>query len=133
MGVGVGEGGIWIDEERDPMLMGVAGFLEVPTEMGVETLTVMIFGIARWGVIEGGRVRRSSTSCCSEAREEVDVSNRCGMEEGGCIEFGVSLEYAGAELEGPGFDGESEVCRRCLTTGRNSVPPFSTRTQLNTP
>ena len=41
--------------------------------------------------------------------------------------FGVSLERKGAELEELGIDGESEAGRRCLTTGRNNVPPFSTR------
>jgi hypothetical protein len=39
--------------------------------------------------------------------------------------FSVSLECGGAELEGPGFDGDSEAGRRCLETGRNNVPPFS--------
>jgi hypothetical protein len=43
--------------------------------------------------------------------------------------FGVSLEYGGAELEGPGFDNGSEAGRRCLMTGRNNVPPFSGRTE----
>lgn len=41
--------------------------------------------------------------------------------------FDVSLECGGAELEGPGFDDGSEAGRRCLTTGRNNVPPFSGR------
>lgn len=47
MGLGDGEGGIGIDEERDPMLIGVAGFLEVPTVMGVDPLTETMFGITR--------------------------------------------------------------------------------------
>lgn len=66
-------------------------------------------------------------SCCSGARGGAGVSNRCGMEEGGCIALGGSLECTGAELEEPGFDGDSEAGRRCLTTGRNNVPPFSVR------
>jgi len=43
--------------------------------------------------------------------------------------LGVSLKCRGAELEGPGLDGDSEAGRRCLTTGRNNVPPFSGRTR----
>jgi hypothetical protein len=46
-GRGVGVGGIGTDEERNPILIGVGGFLEDPTEMGVETLAVTMFGIAR--------------------------------------------------------------------------------------
>ena len=41
--------------------------------------------------------------------------------------FGVPLECGGAELGGPDFEGDSEGVRRCLTMGRNKVPPFSTR------
>ena len=91
-GLSVGVGGIGTEEERDPILTGVGGFLEVPTEMGVETLAVTMFGIARWGSIEGRRVRDSSTSFCSEARDGTGVSNRGGMDEGGCIVFCVSLK-----------------------------------------
>ena len=47
IGLGVGEGGIKTDDERDPMLMGVAGFLEDPTLMGVETLVETMLGMAR--------------------------------------------------------------------------------------
>ena len=43
----MGESGVGIDEERDPMLIGVAGFLEDPTVMGVETLVETMLGIAR--------------------------------------------------------------------------------------
>ena len=46
-GLGVGEGGIKIEEERDPILIGVAGFLEDPTLMGVETLVETMLGMAR--------------------------------------------------------------------------------------
>ena len=46
MGLGKGEGG-GIDEEREPMLMGVAGFLEDPTVMGVGALDRTMFGITR--------------------------------------------------------------------------------------
>lgn len=46
-GLGVGVDGIGTDEERDPILIGVGGFLEDPIEMGVETLAVTMFGIAR--------------------------------------------------------------------------------------
>jgi hypothetical protein len=63
----------------------------------------------------------------SEARDEAGISNRCGMEEGGCIVFCVSLGCTEVEGEGPGFEDGSEASRRCLTTGRNSVPPFSVR------
>ena len=42
----MGEGLIGTDEERDPMLIGVAGFLENPAEIGVGTLAVTMFGIA---------------------------------------------------------------------------------------
>ena len=45
--LGVGERGVGIDEERDPMLIGVAGFLKVPTVMGVETLVEMTLGMGR--------------------------------------------------------------------------------------
>lgn len=47
IGLGVGEEGIRTDEERDPILMGVAGFLEDPTLMGVETLVETTLGMAR--------------------------------------------------------------------------------------
>lgn len=46
--------------------------------------------------------------------------------------FSVSLECTGAELEGPGFEGVSEAGRRCLETGRNSVPPFSANKHQST-
>ena len=46
MSFGVGEGA-GIDEERELMLMGVAGFLEDPTVMGVDTLANTMFGMAR--------------------------------------------------------------------------------------
>ena len=46
IGLGVGEGG-GIDEEREPILMGVAGFLEGPTMMGVGTLVRTMFGMPR--------------------------------------------------------------------------------------
>jgi len=46
MGLGVGEGA-GIDEEREPMLIGVAGFLEDPTAIGVDTLVKTMFGMAR--------------------------------------------------------------------------------------
>lgn len=39
--------------------------------------------------------------------------------------FGVPLECGGAELGRPDFEGDSEGVRRCLTMGRNKVPPFS--------
>ena len=45
--LGVGEGGVGIDEERDPILIGVAGFLENPTVMGVGALVERMFGMAR--------------------------------------------------------------------------------------
>lgn len=125
MGVGVSEGGVGIDEERDPMLIGVAGFLEDPTAMGVETLVETMLGIARWGSTEDRRACESSVSCCSEASDSVGVSSRCGTEEGGGIVFGVSLECKGAEPEGPDFGAESGAGRRCLETGLNNVPPFS--------
>lgn len=114
------------------MLIGVAGFLENPTEIGVETLAVTMFGMGRCGSIEDRRVGESSTSCRSKARDKAGVSNRCVMEEGGCIVFGVSLKCTGAVLEEPGFKGEAEADRRCFATGRNIVPPFSVREQLNT-
>lgn len=47
IGLGAGEGGIGMDEERDPMLIGVAGLLEDPTVIGVETLFETTFGITR--------------------------------------------------------------------------------------
>lgn len=47
IGLGVGEGGIRIDEERDPILIGVAGFLEDPTLMGVEALVETMLGMTR--------------------------------------------------------------------------------------
>ena len=126
IGLGVGEGA-GMDEEREPMLIGVAGFLEVPIVMGVGTLDRTMFGMARWGSTEDRRACESSRSCGSEASDRAGVSNRCGTEGGGGIVFGVSLECKGAEVEGPGFDGDSEAGRRCLTTGRNNVPPFSGR------
>ena len=46
-GLGAGEGGMKIEEERDPILIGVAGFLEDPTLMGVETLVETMLGMAR--------------------------------------------------------------------------------------
>jgi len=46
IGFGVGEGG-GMDEEREPMLIGVAGFLEDPTAMGVCALDMTMFGMAR--------------------------------------------------------------------------------------
>ena len=46
IGLGVGEGR-GIDEERDPMLMGVAGLLEDPTAIGVDTLVETMFGMTR--------------------------------------------------------------------------------------
>jgi hypothetical protein len=128
VGVGEGEGGMGIDEERDPMVIGVAGFLEDPTVMGVETLFGTTFGMARRGPTEDRRVCELSVSCCSEASDRTGVPDRCGTEEGGGIVFGVSLECRRAELEELGFDGDSEPGRRCLTTGRNNVPPFSVRT-----
>ena len=42
----VGEGA-GMDEDREPMLIGVAGFLEVPTVIGVGTLDRTMFGMAR--------------------------------------------------------------------------------------
>ena len=45
-GLGVEEC-IRTDEERDPILMGVAGFLEDPILMGVETLVGTMLGMAR--------------------------------------------------------------------------------------
>lgn len=47
IGTGVGEEGVRIDEEREPMLIGVAGFLENPTVMGVELLVEAMLGMAR--------------------------------------------------------------------------------------
>lgn len=123
IGLGVGEGAR-IDEEREPILIGVAGFLEGLMAMGVDTLVDTMFGMARWGSTEDRCVCESSVSWDSEASGRAGVSNRCGIEEGGGIVFGVSLECRGAELEG-GFDGDSEAGRRCLATGRNNVPPFS--------
>lgn len=99
IGLGVGEDGVGMDEERDPMLIGVAGFLEDPIVMGVETLLETTLGMARWGSTEDRCVCESSVSCGSEASDKAGVSNRCGMEEGGGITFGVSLECGGAELE----------------------------------
>jgi hypothetical protein len=46
IGLGVGEGR-GMDEERDPMLMGVAGLLEDPTAIGVDTLVKTMFGMTR--------------------------------------------------------------------------------------
>ena len=48
MGIGLGVcDGAGIEEEREPMLIGVAGFLEDPTAMGVGALVRTIFGITR--------------------------------------------------------------------------------------
>lgn len=47
IGVGVGEEGVRMDEEREPMLIGVAGFLENPTIMGAEPLVEVMLGMAR--------------------------------------------------------------------------------------
>ena len=47
IGLGVGEGGVEIDEERNPMVIGVAGFLEDPTVIGVNALVEAMFGTAR--------------------------------------------------------------------------------------
>lgn len=47
IGLGVGEEGTRTDEERDPILMGVAGFLEDPTLMDVETLVETTLGMTR--------------------------------------------------------------------------------------
>ena len=124
--LGVGEGGMGMDEERDPTVMGVGGFLEDPTAIGVETLAVTTFGIARGGSTEDRPVCESSVSCCSEINDKVGVSNRCGTDGGGGIGFGVSLECT-AVREVPGFDGDSEADRHCFETGRNRVPPFSVR------
>ena len=74
----------------------------------------------------------SSTSCCSEASDEAGVSNRCGTEEGGGIALDASLKCKTAELEEPGFDGDSEAGRRWFTTGLKNVPPFSVGGQGNT-
>jgi len=64
--------------------------------------------------------------CDSGASARAGVSNCCGTEGGGGTAFGVSLEWKGVEVEGLGFDGDSEADPRCSeTTGRNSVPPFS--------
>jgi hypothetical protein len=46
IGLGVGEGR-GMDEERDLMLMGVAGLLEDPTAIGVDTLVETMFGMTR--------------------------------------------------------------------------------------
>ena len=43
--------------------------------------------------------------------------------------FDAPFGYGGAELGGPDFEGDSEGVRRCLTVGRNKVPPFSTGIQ----
>lgn len=47
IGLGAGEGVVGIDEGRNPMAIGVAGFLEDPTVMGVDALVETMFGIAR--------------------------------------------------------------------------------------
>ena len=126
IGLGVGEG-VGIGEERKPILTGVAGFLEELTVMGVDTLVDTMLGMARGGSTEDRRVCESSVSCSSEASDRAGISNRCGTEEGGDIVFSVSLECKRAELEGLGFNGDSEAGRLCLATGRNNVPPFSGR------
>lgn len=45
----------------------------------------------------------------------------------------ASLKCKTAELEEPGFDGNSEAGRRWFTTGLKNVPPFSVVEYLNTP
>lgn len=47
IGLGVDEDGVGTDEERDPILIGVAGFLEIPIAIGVDTLADTVFGTAR--------------------------------------------------------------------------------------
>lgn len=46
MGLGVDDG-VRMDEEREPILMGVAGFLEDPKVMGFAALVETMFGMAR--------------------------------------------------------------------------------------
>ena len=45
----------------------------------------------------------------------------------------ASLKCKTAELEEPGFDGNSEAGRRWFTTGLKNVPPFSVGEYLNPP
>lgn len=45
--IGLGGGGIGIAEERNPILIGAPGFLEVPTVTGVDALVETMFGITR--------------------------------------------------------------------------------------
>ena len=47
LGVGVGVDSTAMDEERDPILIGVASLLEDPTIMGVDTLAERMLGITR--------------------------------------------------------------------------------------
>jgi hypothetical protein len=47
VGLGVDDEGGRMDEERDPILMGVAGLLEGPTLMGVEALVETMLGMPR--------------------------------------------------------------------------------------